>query len=108
MKPDPSPLARGGCARPSCKKPVPEAARGEGDPFCSSRCCRAYHGVVFKSDEARPGPGRLKVPGPCNRCGGPRDRTPKGKLRCGACDSYTQRKKRQRAAEARAAAKAAA
>ena len=56
MKPDPIPRADGRCARAGCSKPiaikrhakVPPAAYA-GEPFCSTECCKVYHGVELST-----------------------------------------------------------
>jgi hypothetical protein len=40
--PDPKIRKDGLCAREGCKEELPKPD----DPFCSSRCCRVYHGCV--------------------------------------------------------------
>lgn len=66
MTEDPKVRRDGRCARPGCRKPRPvtvltgkklrELRRYAGgqidaDPFCSSRCCRAFHGVALKGGD---------------------------------------------------------
>ena len=48
----------GRCARPGCNRKLPRSKRAkkyagdwlELDPFCSSRCCRAFHGCSLASE----------------------------------------------------------
>lgn len=42
---DPKPLKSGRCARPECRKKIPEAALVAGDPFCSTACCHEWYGI---------------------------------------------------------------
>lgn len=60
MKADPPVRADGRCARPGCGKPrkMPKAQKGidplayERDPFCSTECCRRYHGAALPERDA--------------------------------------------------------
>jgi hypothetical protein len=52
MVSDPPVRKDGKCT--TCKKKRPASARF--DPFCSTKCCRKHHGIVFPS-ELLPGPG---------------------------------------------------
>lgn len=45
---DPKALKSGRCARPECRKPIPEYALKEGDPFCSTPCCHAWYGIDIR------------------------------------------------------------
>lgn len=65
MKKDPPVRKDGLCA--TCKKPRKEVKPQKGvdpkqyvDPFCSSRCCRAYHGTSVK--EGADSKGRAPTP----------------------------------------------
>lgn len=74
MNPDPPVRSDGRCARPGCgkprKMPASNAAKAyidrrhyEADPWCSTDCCRTYHGVemtVTRTGLGRGG-GRQKV-----------------------------------------------
>jgi hypothetical protein len=84
------------CAADGCDKPVPELAVRHKDEFCSTKCCRRQHGVVFPSDSRGYGPARQVVLRPCPTCHGVRVRRPNGKIRCPACES-TQGKARRKA-----------
>lgn len=46
---DPAVRKDGLCAA-GCGNERPDLARAEGDPFCTSKCCRAFHGIVFLLD----------------------------------------------------------
>lgn len=96
MKTEPSGKRRT-CALRSCSKKIIDLARKYGDPFCSSKCCRAYYGVVFKSDDTESkGPQPLKVLPACHKCKGPRIRNSKGRIRCTRCERELSRKQRER------------
>ena len=49
MKSEPKPKKGARCAVDG--RPLPKAARREGDPFCSTTCCKTFHGIVFLSDK---------------------------------------------------------
>ena len=59
MKSDPRVRRDGRCARKGCDRKLPRSKRAkryagdwlELDPFCSSRCCRAFHGTSLASEE---------------------------------------------------------
>ena len=36
------------CTVPGCRKPLPEAAVANEDPFCSTGCCKEWYGVEIK------------------------------------------------------------
>jgi len=44
------------CCMPRCRKPLPEQAIIHDDPFCSSACCREYHGVSIQLPGQERGP----------------------------------------------------
>lgn len=61
MTQDPPPRSDGLCARHGCPQPLPQIARREQDPFCSSDCCRHYHNIDFPQDPGTFGKGKKKA-----------------------------------------------
>jgi hypothetical protein len=57
--PEPKPRKDGKCARPGCTRRLPRSRNAkryagdwlELDPWCSSYCCRAFHGVSIPGDD---------------------------------------------------------
>ena len=49
MRADPKVRRDGRCSQ--CKGKRPKLAERDRDPFCRADCCRAFHGVVYQSDE---------------------------------------------------------
>jgi hypothetical protein len=38
------------CAIPECRKPLLPAGIAHEDPFCSSTCCRRFHGTELQAN----------------------------------------------------------
>lgn len=58
MEADPPIPADGGCAQCGGTRELPKRGRyhnaaADADPFCSTECCRAWHGVESPSPEYR-------------------------------------------------------
>jgi hypothetical protein len=98
MTPDPPIREDGRCARPGCSKRLKVPARRQrgvdpkvyADPFCSSECCKALHGVSAGAGAAN------KTH--CSVCGCDVDEKTEG---CKAC--WSRHGAREKAREAAAA-----
>lgn len=63
---DPPRRADGLCARDGCDEPVPTGRKSRADvraslasePFCSTDCCKLYHGLISAPSPKRGAPGK--------------------------------------------------